>query len=247
MRIDPETNLMARAGVRAIINPFDEYAIEEGIRIKERLPGVTLTALSMGPSRAEEALNEAVARGADEAVLLTDEAFAGSDAGATAYVLSKGIGRLEDVQLIICGKQSSDGATGQVGPALAGELGMPHVTQVRKIRELTPERAEVERLLENGIEVVEVDLPAVISVVKEINEPRLPALKGIMKAKKTPVTRWGGADLDLDASRVGLAAARARVEHTWTPEGRRSCELTEGEAATASRALVAKLREAKLL
>lgn len=247
MRIDPETNLMVREGVAAIINPFDEYAIEEGIRLKERLAGVTLTVLSMGPSRAQEALKEAVARGADEAVLLTDTAFAGSDAGATAYVLGKGISKLDDVQLVICGKQSSDGATGQVGPALAAELGIPHITQVRKLRDLTPGGIEVERLLEGGVEVVAADLPAVISVVKEINEPRLPALKGIMKAKKTPVTCWGAAELATDANRVGRAAARARVERTWTPEGRRRGELIEGEPGVAAGNLVARLREAKLL
>lgn len=247
MRVDAETNRVIRDGVAVIINPFDEYAIEEGIRVKERLPGVTLAAVSMGPVRAQEALREAVARGADEGILLSDEGFAGSDAGATAYVLAKGIIKVGDVGLVICGKQSSDGATGQVGPALAEELGFAHITQVRKIRELTSDRIEVERLLEDGIEIAEAQLPVVISVVKEINEPGLPALKGIMKAKKTAIVQWRAVDLGVDAAQVGSAAARAQVERTWTPEGRRGGELIEGEPAVAAGTLVAKLREAKLL
>lgn len=247
MKIDPQTNLLVRDNVPTIINPFDEYAIEEGIRIKERVSGAQVAVLSMGPPKAQDALKEAIARGIDEATLLTDEALKGSDTFATAYALGLAIRKMEPFNLVICGKQSSDGATGQVAAALAEFLGVPYLAFVRKIRHIAAESIEVERLIEGGYEVVSAPLPAVISVVKEINEPRLPALKGIMKAKKTPVTQWSAADIGADPGRLGLGNALAVVEKTWTPESRGKCELIEGDPEGQARTLLARLKEAKLL
>ena len=177
VKINPETNTLIREGVASILNPFDMYAVEEAIRLKERL-GATVTILSMGPPQVAEALREAIAMGADEAVLISDRAFAGSDTLATAYALLKGIEKIGDVKLIICGKQAIDGDTAQVGPEIAENMGIPHLTYVKKINEISEDQITLERMNEDGFERLEMPLPALITVVKEINEPRLPSIKG---------------------------------------------------------------------
>ena len=175
---------MIREGVVSIINPFDMYAIEEAIRLKERFGGKTIV-LSMGPPQADAALREALSMGIDEAILLSDRAFAGSDTWATSLVLAKAIAKVADFDLVICGKQASDGDTAQVGPGIACHMNLPQATYVRKIQDVKPDAKTmvVERLLEEGIEVMEVTLPAIITVLKEINTPRLASLKGKMRRK----------------------------------------------------------------
>ena len=170
VRINPETNTLMREGVKAIINPFDMYAIEEGVRLKEKTGG-KVTVLTMGPPQAETALKEAISLGADEAVLLSDRAFAGSDTWATSYTLAAGIRKLKDYDLIICGKQASDGDTAQVGPGIATHLDIPQVTYVKKIEEVKDKVIKVERMTEEGYEIIESRLPLLITVVKEINTP----------------------------------------------------------------------------
>jgi electron transfer flavoprotein beta subunit len=187
VKINKETNTIIREGVEAIINPFDEYAIEEGIRIKEKLGG-NVTVLSMGIPKVADLLRETIAVGVDSAVLLSDRAFAGADSLATAYALSMGIKKIGNYDLIICGKQATDGDTAQVGPSLAEKLGIPHTTYVRKIEEIKEGFIRCQRMTEDGYEIIEMPLPAVITVVKEINEPRLPSIKGKLKAKKAEVT-----------------------------------------------------------
>ncbi|MDD5603113.1 MAG: electron transfer flavoprotein subunit beta/FixA family protein, partial [Eubacteriales bacterium] len=181
--MNKETNTIIREGVESIINPFDTYAVEEGIRIKENTQGKA-TVLSMGIPSVAEMLKETIALGVDDAVLLSDRAFAGSDTWATAYALSMGVRKIGHYDLIICGKQATDGDTAQVGPSLAEKLGIPHITCVRKIEELRDGYIRCQRLTDDGYDVVETALPALITVVKEINEPRLPSLKGMIKAKK---------------------------------------------------------------
>jgi len=229
-----------------VINPFDTYAIEEGLRIKEAHGG-SVTALSMGPERVLESLKEALAMGVDGAYLLSDPEFEDSDALATAYALACAIRKIGRYDLVLCGRQAFDGATGQVGPSLAEELGIPHVTLVRKIVDLGADRMRVERLVEGGYEVVETSLPALLTVVKEINEPRLPSLKGIMKAKKTNVPVWGAGDLDADPGRIGRAGSPTEVRRLYRPEARGGGELIEGEPPEQARALVERLREAKVV
>ncbi|RLD12325.1 MAG: electron transfer flavoprotein subunit beta, partial [Chlamydiae bacterium] len=162
VKINPETKTLMREGVDAVINPFDCYALEEGVRLKERFGG-TVTAISMGPPQAEKALREAISLGADKAVLVSDRAFAGSDTLATSYALSTAIKKLGDVDIIITGKQAIDGDTAQVGPGIAVHLDMPQITYVRKIEELADGKIRAERMNEEGYDIIEADLPVLIS------------------------------------------------------------------------------------
>ena len=180
VRIDPMTNTLIREGVQSIINPFDMYAIEEGIQLKERFGGNVIV-VTMGPPQAEAALREAISLGADEGILVSDRAFAGSDTWATSYTLAAAIKKIGGFDLIICGKQASDGDTAQVGPGIAAHLDLPQVTYVKKVENIDEKHAKVERMTEEGYEVVETPLPCLLTVVKEINEPRLPSLKGMMR------------------------------------------------------------------
>ncbi|MBU3911185.1 MAG: electron transfer flavoprotein subunit beta/FixA family protein, partial [Candidatus Omnitrophica bacterium] len=184
VRIDPETNTLVRAGVACIINPFDMYAIEEGLRLKDKFGG-KVTVITMGPPQADEALREAISLGADETILVSDKAFAGSDTWATSYTLARAIHKIGDYDLIICGKQAIDGDTAQVGPGISAHLEIPQITYVKKIEELSLNSViRAERMTEEGFEIIESPLPCLITVVKEINEPRLPSLKGKMRARK---------------------------------------------------------------
>lgn len=246
VRIDPETNTLVREGVESIVNPFDEYAIEEAIRLKEAHGGTTV-ALSMGPPQAADALRQAIAMGIDEAVLLSDKAFAGADTLATGYTLAKGIEKIGGVDLIICGKQAIDGDTAQVGPGIAEVLGLPFVAYVRRIDEVADDRLVVERLMDDGIEKLEMPLPGLITVVKEINEPRIPSLRGMMKAKRAEITTWSSSDLEEGSERFGLSGSPTWVVRTFTPERKAAGEIIEGEPAEQARCLLEKLRAAQVL
>jgi len=228
VRIDPETNTLIREGVESVINPFDAYAIEEGVRLKEKFPG-KLTVISMGPPQAENALKEAISLGCDEAVLISDRAFAGSDTWATSYTLAMAIKKIKDFDIIICGKQASDGDTAQVGPGISAHLDIPQVTYVKKIEELDEKKAKLERLMEDGFEIIETPLPCLITVVKEINEPRLPSLKGKMRAKKADVIKWTASDIGCDAANIGLDGSPTRVVKIFTPPPRKGGQILEGE------------------
>ena len=253
VRIDPETNTLVRTGVKSIINPFDRYAIEEGVRLVEQFGG-RVVVLTMGPPQAEEALREAISLGADEAVLVSDRALMGSDTWATSYVLSKAIGKIGDYAQIICGLQAIDGDTGQVGPGISAHLDIPQITNARKIREIGNHRTEpgrpvedgmyirAERMTEEGYELIESPLPSLLTVVKGINEPRLPSLKGKMKAKKAQIARWGVEDLDLDRSVVGLRGSPTRVVKTFTPSPRGRGQVLKGETGEVCDTLVELLK-----
>jgi len=202
VRINSRTNTLVREGIKSIINPFDENAIEEALRIKERHGG-KVTVLSMGPPQAEEALRRALAMGADKAILLSDRSFAGSDTLATSYTLAMGIRKIGEFDLVLLGKQAIDGDTAQVGPGLAEWLNLPQITYVRRI-ELSSSKIKAERSLEDSFEIVETNLPALLTVTKEINTPRYPSLRGLLKAKKEKITVWTSKDLALDKERIGL-------------------------------------------
>lgn len=229
VKMNKETNTIIREGVEAIINPFDAYAIEEGLRIREKTGGKA-TVLSMGIPSVAELLKDAVALGVDDAVLLSDRAFAGSDTLATAYALSMGIRKMGDIDLIICGKQATDGDTAQVGPSLAEKLSYPHTTYVRKIEEIREGYIRCQRMTEDGYEVVEMPLPAVITVVKEINEPRLPSIRGMMRAKKAVVNVWTADDIDADKNLCGLKGSPTQVVKTFVPVHEVKSEMIEGDA-----------------
>lgn len=228
VRIDPQTNTLIREGVESVINPFDTYAIEEGVLLKERFGG-KVTVISMGPPQAEASLREAISLGADGAVLVSDRAFAGSDTWATSYTLSQAIKRIGKFDIIICGKQASDGDTAQVGPGISTHLNIPQVAYVKKIEEITGSRMKVERMTEEGYEVLEAPLPCLITVVKEINEPRLPSLKGKMRAKSSNITVWKAQDINCDPESTGLRGSPTKVVKIFTPPRRGKGQILAGE------------------
>lgn len=246
IKINPETNTLIREGVPSIINPFDMYAIEEGLRIKEKLGGKVI-AISMGPPQAEEALREALSLGVDEALLLSHPSFAGADTWATSYTLARAIRKLYPYDLILCGRQASDGDTGQVGPGVAEQLNIPQVAFVRRIEEIGPEMAIVQRMTEEGYEVIQSPLPALLSVVKEINEPRLPSLRGKLRAKVAEIPVWGVDELGVKKEDVGLDGSPTRVLRIFTPPSREKGEIWEGDPDEVADRLFNKLRDSHLL
>ncbi len=246
VRIDPQTNNLVRQGIKNIINPFDTYALEEGVRIKERYGG-KVTVISMGPPQAEDVLREAISLGADVTILLSDSAFAGADTWATAYTLTRAIDKLGQYDLTICGRQTIDGDTGQVGPELAEMLGIPFVAYVSQIEEINNKCMRVKRMVEDGHEVIEIPLPAVISVVKEINIPRLPSLRGLNRAKSTAIPIWTVQELGVDKNMVGLSGSFTKVIKIFFPQRIRRGEVLQGEPASQVESLIDKLRDAKII
>jgi electron transfer flavoprotein beta subunit len=242
VRLDPQTFTIRREGVRSIINPFDLYALEEGLRVKDARGG-TVTLISMGPPQAEEALREALGYGGDKAVLISDQAFAGADTWATALTLAKAIEKLGGADLVFTGKQAIDGDTAQVGPMLATILGFPYVAWARKLTFTAERTLEVERLLDHGYDAVAVELPAVISVVKEINEPRVPSFKAKLKAKKEAIPIWGLNDLGLPAEKVGLKGSFTQVVKVFPPPPRGESQIWEGPALELAARVWARLKE----
>ncbi len=245
VKIDPQTNTLIRQGIENIINPFDAYAIEEGVRLKEK-DGGRVTVITMGPSQAEAALREAVSLGADEAVLLSDRAFAGADTRATAYTLSRAITKLEKCDLTICGRQTIDGDTGQVGPELAEMLDIPFVAYVSQIEEIRGGYLRLRRMVEEGHEVIETTLPAVITVAKEINVPRLPSLRGIMRSKSAVIPTWGIQELGVDESMVGLSGSSTQVIKVFFPQRVHHAEMLEGPLEKQVDTLIDRLKNAGL-
>ncbi len=241
VRLDPKTNTLAREGVEAIMNPFDRHALEEAVRLKEQLGG-TVTVLTMGPPQAEAVLRESIACGADRGVLVSDRAFAGADTWATSYTLAKAIETIGQCDLILCGKQAIDGDTAQVGPGLAARIDLPYVTCVQKTREATTDSVVVERMMDDGYDVVRLPLPALLTVVKDINEPRVPSLKGKMKAKKAEITTLSAADIGAGAECIGLAGSPTQVVRVFSPEPRGDREVFSGSVEEQVDQLVERLR-----
>jgi electron transfer flavoprotein beta subunit len=247
VNINPETNTLMREGVESIINPYDTYAIEEAVRIKERLGEGTVTVLSMGPPQVERSLKEAISLGADEGILLSDRAFAGSDTLATSYSLAKAIKKMDYFNLVICGKQAIDGDTAQVGPEVSEKLDVPFVAYVKNIQEITKDKAVVERMMDDGYDVVEMPLPAVITVVKDINTPRIASLKGKMKAKKAQITVWTAKDIDADEKKIGLNGSPTKVSKIFAPKPRGRGAMLSGESEEIADALFNHLKEGHLI
>ncbi len=250
VKIDPKTNTLVREGVASITNPFDEYAVEEALLIREKFGG-EVHVISMGPPQAIEVLKNALAVGADKVYLVSDRAFAGADTLATAYTVAKTIQAVvKDVDLVICGKQAIDGDTAQVGPGVATRLGIPQLTYVSKIKEINLEKRKiiVERLLEYGREVVESSLPALLTVVKDINEPRLPSLLGIKKAAKAQIPTLTAKDVGADENRIGLKGSPTWVTRVFSPEARGGGgEILKGELPEVVPLLVNKLMDTKFI
>ena len=246
-KIDPETKRIIREGTKAVMNPFDLYAVEEAVRIKEQLGG-EVTALSMGPESAKMSLIEALSMGADKAVLLCDRAFAGSDTWATSYALAKAIEKIGGVDLVICGKQAVDGDTAQVGPGIAAKLDIIQATNVSKVEEVSDDVITVSRMNETGSDLLKLRLPALITVIKDINEPRISTLKNARKARNTEIPIWKPDDIGADADKIGLNASPTRVVKTEPPATRNTVtKKIEGDAESAAEALLYELVSRKLI
>ncbi len=241
VRINPDTGTLIRDGVEAVVNPFDEYAIEEALRIKEKTGG-TVKAITMGPPQADSALRSAIAMGVDEGILITDKLFAGSDTWATSYTLSRAIRSLGRVDLIVCGKQAVDGDTAQVGPGVAEMLDIPFVAWVKKVEEITPVSIRVQRMMEEGYDVIEMPLPALITVVKEINTPRMASLKGKIKAKNATIVKFDSSSFPVDKECIGLKGSPTQVLRSFIPERKSGGEKISGDASE----LVSKIKTAIL-
>jgi electron transfer flavoprotein beta subunit len=246
VKINRETNTLIRDGVPSIINPFDMYAIEEALRLREQYGG-KVTAVTMGPPQASEALKEAVAMGVDDVVLVSDRAFAGADTWATSYTLAMGIKKIGNFDLVIAGKQAIDGDTAQVGPETADMLGIPFVAYIRKVEKVEPGKMTLERMMDEGYDVVETSLPALITVVKEINQPRFPSLKGKMKAKSLKVATLSAKDIQADENMIGLKGSPTKVVRIFPPAPRGQREILTGTIEQQVDLVAKKLKEQSVI
>lgn len=223
VKLDPKTNTIVRDGRHAVINPFDSHALEAALVLKQQLGG-KVSVLSMGIPASEEMLRDCVARGADDALLLTDRAFAGADTLATSYALAKGVEALGQFDLILCGKMAVDGDTAQIGPELAERLGIPHVTDVSSI-EADGSAVIVQRELGSYTQKLRVPLPAVLTVTRDLGAPRLPSIAGVLRAETQQVPLYSAERAGADAAQCGLKGSPTQVVKTYLPQ--RSRKVTE--------------------
>jgi len=240
IKIDPTTNTLIRENVEAIINPLDTYALEEAVRMKERAADdealgkdeFKVVAISMGPPQAEKALRECISLGADSAVLISDRKFAGADTLATSKTLASAIRKIEKdfgkIYLVFCGKQTIDGDTGQVAPELAHFLNFPFLAYVSQIKEVTHKKIITNRLMDDVSQTFELPLPAVISVTKEINTPRIPSLKASIRSKSIQIINYSADDIGLKENEVGLQGSATQVIKIFTPKRERQATIFSG-------------------
>ena len=247
VRIDPVKGTLIREGVMSIINPDDLNALEEALRIKDRFENVKVTVLSMGPPQAKEALREALAMGADEAILLSDRVFAGADTLATSTTIASAIKRIGDYNIIFCGRQAIDGDTAQVGPQIAEHLGIPQITYVKKL-EINGDEVIARRAFEDGYFIVHGKMPILLSAIKELNEVRYPSIKGIYDAyREKEVMVWGVSDIEVDISQIGLDGSPTQVKKSFTPSSKKSGEMLSGSTKDMVEKLVVKLKERQII
>jgi len=227
-KVDPETYTIIRTGVDAVVNPFDLYAVEAALQIKDKI-GAKVTAISMGPPQAESALKEVISMGVDDAILLSSKDFAGSDTLATSHAISQGIKLIGDVDLVITGRQAIDGDTAQVGPGIAEQLQYPVVTDVNGLLEIEEGKLKVKVMVEEGYLILEVPLPAVLSIGKGVGEPRMPSLRNKTRARKAIIPIWSPDDIDADKNKLGLKGSPTQVVKIFTPEVGGDVLLIDGE------------------
>jgi len=244
-KIDAASNKAVMQGVPPVVDPYGEYAVEASLKIKEANGG-KITAVSMGAKLLREVVKKPLSMGADELILLEDEAFVDGDSWSTAYAIAMAIKKIGEYDVILCGREASDTNAGQTGSGIAEILGLPSVTLAKKI-DITDSTAKVEKVTADGYEVVEVSLPAVITVSNEIGEPRYPTIKGIMAAKKIEPVVWKPADIGVESSQIGASGQRAKILKLFQPVHEGKCEIAEGDTPEEAAAnLALKLREAKI-
>ena len=245
-KIDAATNKAVMTGVPPVIDPYGEYAVEASLKIKDEKGG-KITAISLGDKLLREVVKKPLSMGADELILLEDESFIDGDSWSTAYALAMAIKTIGEYDIILCGREASDSNAGQTGSGIAEILGLPSVTLAKKV-DIKDKTARVERVTADGYEVVEVPLPAVITVSNELGEPRYPTIKGIMAAKKIEPVVWKPADIGVESAQVGAAGQRTKMLRLFQPVYEGKCEFAEGETMEeAAINLALKLREAKVL
>jgi electron transfer flavoprotein beta subunit len=246
-KIDPANNkVVPPPNVPPVISPFDENAVEAALRIKDKQGG-KITVISLGNNLTRDVVKKPLSMGADELVLLEDPAFEGADSWSTAYALAMAIKKIGEYNLIFCGRQAADWDAGQVGSGIAEILGIPSVTLAKKV-EITDGKARVERVITDGYQVIEITLPALITVSNELGEPRYATLKGIMAAAKKQPTIWKPADIGVDASQIGAAGRKAKILKLFQPVREGKCEVVAADnPAETGIKLANKLREAKLI
>ncbi len=228
--INPETGTLVRDGVPSILNPDDANALEQALRIKDSQPDTQVIVVTMGPPQAKEMLQECLAMGADDAVLLSDRALGGSDTWATSNAIAAGIRKIGGYDLIFAGRQAIDGDTAQVGPQMAEKLGLPQVTYVKDFK-LEGGHVVVERALEDGYEILKVKLPCVLTAIKELNEPRYMSVPGILRAARQEIQVWSAADIGVDVTTVGLKASPTNVFRSFTPKPKGAGVAVAGDTA----------------
>ena len=246
IKIDPDTKTLMRCEVPFVVNPLDKHAIEAALMLKER-GDVHITVLSMGPPDAGNIVKECLALGADQGFLLSDPAFGGADAFATAFTLAKGIEKIDAYDVIFCGMASSDGSTEWVGPEIATFLNIPVVTMVKEIVESEGEWWKVKASLENGYRLMRIRLPAVLTVTRELNTPRTLSFSGIIKARKKEISEWGVRELGVPAESLGLKGSPTVVSNLSATESKREVEMIDGTREEKAEQLVQKLAEAGVI
>ena len=246
-KIDPSSNtVVPPSGIPPVISLFDENAVEAALRIKDAQGG-KITIISLGVNLLRDVIKKPLSMGADELILLEDEAFVEGDSWSTAHTLAMAIKKIGEYDLIFCGRQAADWDAGQVGSGIAEILGLPSITLAKKI-DVTDGKARVERVTADGYEVVEVFLPALITVGNELGEPRYPTIRGIMAAKKKEPVIWKRADIGGEPTQFGAAGRRTKLLKLFQPVREGKCEIIEGESPEeAGVNLALKLREAKIL
>lgn len=249
--VDAATGKVKNTGLIYAMNPFDEFAVEEAIRLKERVPGSTATALTLGPASSEAVVRDAISRGCDAGVLICAPEFEGGNSYATSFALAAAIKKLHKqnpVSVVLFGKNTNDGNAGMVGAEVAAWLDWPGVISVKKIDAIDEKSAVVWRMMEDGTDVLKVALPATISTTKEINEPRLPSLKGKMASKKAVIPKWTTSDIGLNPEEIGEALSTTVVARSSLPPSRPAGMRVEGAtAAEKAKKLVDILAERKLI
>ena len=243
VKIDPVKGTLIRDGVPSILNPDDANALEAALELKDRYPGTTVSIVSMGPPQASYMLRECLAMGADDAYLLSSRAFGGADTCATSTTIAAGVRKLGEYDIIFAGRQAIDGDTAQVGPQTAQRLGIPSVTYVQKIREIKEKTVVVERALEDGYEVIEVNKPCLLTAVKELNDPRYMTVAQIEEAYKKEIVIWDEKDVTLAPEDCGLKASPTQVFRSFTPPPKGKGEMIGGTVQEMAATLVAKLTE----
>jgi len=248
VKLDPKTGNLIREGIESIINPDDLHALEAAIRLREA-GGGKITAISMGPLQAIDAISEAIGMGVDEGVLLSDKAFAGADTWATSFTLGKAIEMIGKYDLVLCGRQAIDGDTAQIGPQVADYLGIPQVSYVCEIEKTEKHSLVVKRRLEDGFEMVQCTMPALLTVIGELNTPRYPFVGRLIDAckEKARIKVWNAADIGVKTNQVGLEGSLTHVIKTFAPKFKREGEMLEGDTKQAVKTLIGRLRENRLV